>query len=133
MSQPYQVPSDRILELCAKCGIEYHSWQTFVINPLPAAGFVEPFRKKLKKLNAGYAFLGRYDLFLYSDRHILEDYDLEPLLETLCEENKAPISYQYVYIDTSGKLACFDLAHGTVEVQSTKGLREKLISGSAME
>lgn len=58
---------------------------------------------------------------------------MEPLLETLCEENKAPISYQYVYIDTSGKLACFDLAHGTVEVQSTKGLREKLISGSAIE
>ena len=133
MSQPYQVPSDRILELCAKCGIEYHAWQTFVINPLPAAGFVEPFRKKLKKLNAGYAFLGHYDLFLYSDRHTLENHELEPLLEALCEENKAPISYHYVYIDASGKLACFDLAHGTYEVQYTKGLREKLISGSAVE
>ena len=123
MSQPYQVPSDRILELCAKCGIEYHAWQTFVINPLPAAGFIEPFRKKLKKLNAGYAFLGHYDLFLYSDRHTLENHELEPLLEALCEENKAPISYHYVYIDASGKLACFDLAHGTYEVQYTKGLR----------
>lgn len=130
-SQPYQVPSDRILELCAKCGIEYLSWKTFVINPLPAAGFVEPFRRKLKKLNAGYAFLGRYDLFLYSDRHTLEDYELEPLLETLCEENKAPISYHYVYMDAGGRLACFDLAHGTFEVQSTKGLRENLISGPA--
>ena len=126
MSKPYQAPSDRILELCAKCGIEYDSWQTFVINPLPAAGFIEPFRKKLRKLNAGYAFLGRYDLFLYSDRHTLEDYELEPLLETLCDENKAPISYQYVYIDAGGKLACFDLAYGVFEVQSTKGLREKL-------
>lgn len=126
MSKPYQAPSDRILELCAKCGIEYDSWQTFVINPLPAAGFIEPFRKKLRKLNAGYAFLGRYDLFLYSDRHTLEDYELEPLLETLCDENKAPISYQYVYIDAGGKLACFDLAYGIFEVQSTKGLREKL-------
>ena len=121
------------MELCAKCGIEYHAWQTFVINPLPAAGFIEPFRKKLKKLNAGYAFLGHYDLFLYSDRHTLENHELEPLLEALCEENKAPISYHYVYIDASGKLACFDLAHGTYEVQYTKGLREKLISGSAVE
>ena len=129
MSKPYQAPSDRVLELCAKCGIEYDSWQTFVINPLPAAGFVEPFRKKLRKLNAGYAFLGRYDLFLYSDRHTLEDYELEPLLETLCDENKAPISYQYVYIDAGGRLACFDLAYGSVEVQSTKGLREKLRIG----
>ncbi len=127
MNKPYQAPSNRILELCAQCGIEYDSWQTFVINPLPAAGFIEPFRKKLKKLNAGYAFLGRYDLFLYSDRHTLEDYELEPLLETLCDENKAPISYQYVYIDAGGKLACFDLAYGAFEIQSTKGLREKLI------
>lgn len=124
MSQPYQAPSDKILELCAKCGIEYHSWQTFVIKPLPAAGFIDPFRKKLKKLNAGYAFLGRYDLFLYSDRHTLADYELEPLLGMLCEENRAPISYQYVYIDADGRLACFDLAHGTFEVQSTKGLRK---------
>lgn len=130
MSKPYQAPSDRILTLCAECGIEYDSWQTFVINPLPAAGFIEPFRKKLKKLNAGYAFLGRYDLFLYSDRHTLEDYELEPLLETLCDENRAPISYQYVYIDAGGKLACFDLAYGAFEVQSTKGLREKLIINS---
>lgn len=131
MSQPCRTPSERVLELCAKCGIEYHSWQTFVIHPLPAAGFVEPFRKKLKKLNAGYAFLGRYDLFLYSDRHTLEDYELDPLLEALCQENQAPISYHYVYIDAGGRLACFDLAHGTFEVQSTKGLREKLISASA--
>ena len=42
MSRPYQAPSDRILDLCAKCGIEYHSWQTYVIKPLPAAGFIEP-------------------------------------------------------------------------------------------
>ena len=131
MSQPYRAPSDRILELCVKCGIEYHSWQTFVIHPLPAAGFIEPVRKKLKKLNAGYALLGRYDLFLYSDRHTLEDYELEPLLETLCDENQAPVSYHYVYIDAGGRLACFDLAQGTFEVQSTKGLREKLISDSS--
>ena len=127
MSKPYQVPSDRILDLCAKCGIEYHSWQTYVINPLPAAGFIEPFRKKL---NVGYAFLGHYDLFLYSDRHTLADYELEPLLASLCDENKAPISYHYVYIDADGKLACFDLAHGTFEVHSTKGLREKLMMDS---
>ena len=127
----YQAPSERILELCAKCGIEYHSWQTFVINPLPAAGFVEPFRRKLKKLNGGYAFLGRYDLFLYSDRHTLEDYELEPLLAALCEENEAPVSYHYVYIDAGGRLACFDLPHGVFEVRPTKGLREKLISDSA--
>ena len=50
VSKPYQAPSDRVLDLCAKCGIEYHSWQTFVISPLPAAGFIEAFRKKLKKL-----------------------------------------------------------------------------------
>lgn len=126
MSKPYQAPSDKILELCGKCGIEYHDWQTFVIKPLPAAGFIEPFRKKLKKLNAGYAFLGHYDLFLYSDRHTLEDYELEPLLAALCEENQAPISYVYVYIDADGKLVCFDLARGNFEVRSTKGLREKL-------
>lgn len=126
VSKPCQAPSDRILELCAKCGIEYHAWQTFVINPLPAAGFVEPFRKKLKKLNAGYDFLGHYDLFMYSDRHTLEDYELEPLLASLCEENKAPISYLYVYIDAGGRLACFDLARGSFEVRSTKELRRKL-------
>lgn len=125
-SKPYQAPTDRILQLCAACGIEYDTWQTFVINPLPAAGFVEPFKRKLKKLNAGYAFLGRYDLFLYSDRHTLEDYELEPLLETLCQENIAPISYQYVYIDAAGKLACFDLANGEFEVRTTAGLRHKL-------
>lgn len=100
-------------------------------QPLPAAGFIEPFRKKLKKLNAGYAFLGRYDLFLYSDRHTLEDYELEPLLESFLEENKAPISYHYVYIDAGGRLACFDLARGVFEVRSTKGLREKLIADSS--
>lgn len=126
VSQPGQAPSDRVLELCAECGIEYHDWRTFVIKPLPAAGFLEPFRRKLKKLNAGYAFLGHYDLFLYSDRHTLEDYELEPLLASLCDENKAPISYVYVYIDADGKLACFDLARGTYEVRSTRGLREKL-------
>ncbi len=131
MCKPYQAPSDRVLDLCAKCGIEYHSWQTYVIKPLPAAGFIEPFRIKLKKLNAGYAFLGHYDLFLYSDRHTLEDYELEPLLETLCDENKAPISYHYVYIDADGKLVCFDLARCTFEVQSTSGIREKLLTGSA--
>lgn len=130
MSKPYQAPSDRILDLCAKCGIEYHAWQTFVIKPLPAAGFLEPFRKKLKKLNAGYAFLGRYDLFLYSDRHTLEAYELEPLLESLCGENEAPISYHYVYIDAGGKLVCFDLVHGAFEVRSTSGIREKLLSGA---
>ena len=118
VSKPYQAPSDRVLELCAKCGIEYHSWQTYVIKPLPAAGFIDPFRRKLKKLNAGYAFLGHYDL--------------EPLLESLCDENKAPISYHYVYIDADGKLACFDLAHGTYEVKSTIGVREKLLADSAI-
>lgn len=128
MSQPYQAPTDKILDLCAACGIEYHAWRTFVIEPLPAAGFVEPFRRKLKKLNAGYAFLGHYDLFLYSDRHTLEDYELEPLLETLCEENQAPISYHYVYIDAAGKLVCFDLAHKTFEVRSTSEVRNRLLA-----
>ena len=132
MSKPYQAPSDRVLDLCAKCGIEYHSWQTYVIKPLPAAGFIDPFRRKLKKLNAGYAFLGHYDLFLYSDRHTLDDYELEPLLESLCDENKAPISYHYVYIDADGKLACFDLAHCTYEVKSTLGVREKLLADPAI-
>lgn len=127
VSQPYQAPSDRVLDLCARCGIEYHNWQTFVIKPLPAAGFIEPFRRKLQKLNAGYAFLGRYDLFLYSDRHTLEEYELEPLLGTLCDENRAPISYHYVYIDAEGKLACFDLAHGAFEVRSIAGMREALM------
>ena len=126
MSKPDRAPSERILELCAKCGIEYHAWQTFVIKPLPAAGFIVPFRRKVKKLNAGYAFLGRYDLFLYSDRHTLMDCELEPLLESLRSENQAPISFHYVYIDAGGKLACFDLAGGVFEVRSTKGLREKL-------
>ena len=131
MSRPCQAPSDRALALCAQCGIEYHAWQRYVIKPLPAAGFLDPFRRKLKKLNAGYAFLGRYDLYLYSDRHTLEDYELEPLLETLCGENRAPISYHYVYIDAGGKLACFDLAHGTYEIQSTAGVRERLLADSA--
>lgn len=130
MSRPYQAPSDRILELCAKCGIDYPAWQTFVIKPLPAVGFIEPFRKKLRKLNAGYVSLGRYDLFLYSDCHTLEDYELDPLLEALCKENKAPVTYHYVYVDAAGKLACFDLAHGTFEVQPTKELREKLMTNS---
>jgi len=130
ISKPYQAPTDRILALCEKCGIEYHSWQTYVIKPLPATGFVEPFCKKLKKLNTGYAFLGHYDLFLYSDRHTLEDYELEPLLETLCDENKAPISYHYVYIDADSKLVCFDLVHGAVEVQPTIKVREKLLADS---
>lgn len=131
MSRPGRAPSERVLELCDRCGIEYRSWQTFVIHPLPAAGFVEPFCKKLKKLNTGYAFLGRYDLFLYSDRHTLEDYELDPLLEALCQENQAPIAYHYVYIDAGGRLACFDLARGVFEVRSTKGLRETLISACA--
>ena len=128
MSRPCQAPTDRILRLCAACGIEYDDWHTFVINPLPAAGFLEPFKRKLKKLNAGYAFLGDYDLFLYSDRHTMEDYELEPLLADLCEENKAPISYHYVYIDTAGKLACFDLVRGEVEVRFTSEVRDKLLS-----
>lgn len=123
-----QAPTDRILKLCAECGIEYHDWQTYVIHPLPAAGFVEPFRRKLRKLNRGYAFLGRYDLFLYSDHHTLSDFELDPLLETLCEENRAPISYHYVYIDAAGRLACFDLARGEVEVRSTAGIRERLMA-----
>lgn len=131
MSKPYQAPSDRILKLCAECGIEYHAWQTFVIHPLPAAGFIEPFKRKLKKLNAGYAFLGSYDLFLYSDRHTLEDYELEPLLDALCEENQAPISYHYVYIDAAGRLACFDLAHGSFEVRSTSGIHRRLATDTA--
>lgn len=124
VQEPYRAPTDRILELCSACGIEYHSWQTYVINPLPAAGFIEPFRRKLKKLNMGYAFLGHYDLFLYSDRHTLSDSELEPLLEALCEENQAPISYHYVYIDTAGRLACFDLAHEEFEVRSTAEARQ---------
>lgn len=126
MSKPYQAPSDRILNLCAACGIEYHTWQTYVINPLPAAGFIEPFKRKLKKLNAGYVPLERYDLFLYSDRHTLEDYELEPLLDALCRENKAPISYHYVYINAAGKLACFDLTHGEFEVRATGGVQNHL-------
>lgn len=32
MSKPYQVPSERILDLCEKCGIEYHSRQTFAVE-----------------------------------------------------------------------------------------------------
>jgi len=128
MSKPYQAPTDRILELCEKCGIEYHLWQTYVIKPLPAAGFIEPFCKKLKKLNAGYANLGRYDLYLYSDRHTLEDYELGPLLEALREANQAPVSYHYVYIDAGGRLACFDLAGGTIEVRATGEVRERLMT-----
>lgn len=116
-----------MLALCAECGIEYQDWQTYVINPLPAAGFVEPFMRKLRKLNAGYDFLGSYDLYLYSDRHTLEDYELEPLLDALCARNKAPISYHYVYIDAAGKLACFDLAHGSFEVCHTGKIRERLL------
>lgn len=130
MCEPYQAPTDRILKLCAECGIEYHAWRTFVINPLPAAGFIEPFKRKLKKLNAGYAFLGHYDLFLYSDHHTLENYELEPLLDALCQENKAPVSYHYVYIDAAGRLACFDLAHGEYEVRSTSEVRDMLLAGS---
>lgn len=128
MSKPYQAPTDRILKLCAECGIEYSDWQTFVINPLPAIGFVEPFKRKLKKLNAGYAFLGHYDLFLYSDRHTMSDYELDPLLKALCEENKAPITYHYVYIDTAGRLARFDLVHKNYKVKSTREIRRKLFS-----
>lgn len=127
LSKPGQV-TDRILKLCAECGIEYREWRTFVINPLPAMGFVEPFKRKLRKLNAGYAFLGRYDLFLYSDRHMLEDYEMEPLLDALCEENRAPISYHYVYIDAAGKLVCFDLAQGEFEARSTSGIRDRLLA-----
>ena len=127
LSKPYQAPSERILDLCAQCGIEYHAWQTFVINPLPAVGFIEPFRRKLKKLNAGYTQLGRYDLFLYSDRHTLAEYELEPMLEMLCEENQAPISYHYVYIDADGKLTCFDLVQRSYEVRPTGDVREKLL------
>lgn len=127
LSKPYQAPSERILDLCAQCGIEYHTWQTFVINPLPAVGFIEPFRRKLKKLNAGYTQLGRYDLFLYSDRHTLAEYELEPMLEMLCEENQAPISYHYVYIDADGKLTCFDLVQRSYEVRPTGDVREKLL------
>ena len=130
MRQPYQAPTDRILKLCAECGIEYSEWQTFVISPLPAAGFVEPFKRKLKKLNAGYKFLGHYDLFLYSDRHTLSDYELEPLLEALCEENQAPVTSHYVYIDAAGRLACFDLAHRTYETRSTEKIRNKLFAES---
>lgn len=126
-SAPCRAPSDRILALCAQCGIEYREWQTYVIKPLPAIGLVEPFIRKLKKLNAGYDFLGRYDLFLYSDRHTLEDYELEPLLEALCEENQAPISYHYVYIDAGGRLVCFDLPQGSFEVRRTAKLRETLL------
>lgn len=126
--EPYQAPSDRILKLCAECGIEYTTWPVYVIHPLPAAGFIEPFKRKLRKLNAGYSFLGHYDLFLYSDHHTLEDYELDPLLEALCEENKAPISYHYTYIDTAGKLACFDLAHGEVEVRPTDEVRSSLLT-----
>ncbi len=129
--EPYQAPTDRILKLCAECGIEYHDWQTYVIKPLPSTGFIEPFKRKLKKLNMGYAFLGHYDLFLYSDRHTLSDFELEPLLETLCEENRAPISYHYVYIEAAGRLVCFDLAHRRYEVRSTKGLRRRLLEGPA--
>lgn len=128
--EPCRAPSDRVLALCAQCGIEYRDWQTYVINPLPAAGFVEPFMRKLKKLNKGYAFLGRYDLFLYSDRHTLESYELEPLLEELCELNQAPISYHYVYIDAGGKLVCFDLARGSFEVRRTAKVREKVLEQS---
>lgn len=128
LSQPYQAPSDRILELCAKCGIEYSEWQTFVINPLPAMGFLEPFRRKTKKLNAGYAALGRYDLFMYSDRHTLDDYEMEPLLESLCAENQEPISYHFVYIDSGGKLACFDLAEKSYEVWTNADIRRMFSS-----
>lgn len=129
MSEPCRAPSDRVLALCAECGIEYQDWQTYVIKPLPAAGFVEPFMRKLRKLNAGYDFLGSYDLYLYSDRHTLEDYELEPLLDALCAGNKAPISYHYVYVDAAaaGRLACFDLAHGGFEVRRTGKLRERLL------
>ena len=95
------------------------------------ARFLEPFCKKLKKLNAGYAFLGSCDLFLYSNRHTLEDYEMDPLPEALCEENRVPITYQYADIDAGGRLACFDLAHGVFEVRFTKGLRERLISDSS--
>lgn len=126
--QPCQAPPDRVLDLCAGCGIEYSNWRTFVINPLPAAGFIEPFRRKLKKLNAGYAFLGHYDLFLYSDRHTLLDSELEPLLDALCEENKAPISYIYVYIDAGGRLACFDLVNREIEVRPTGELRKRFLA-----
>lgn len=129
LSKPGEV-TDRSLKLCAECGIEYHEWRTFVIHPLPAMGFVEPFKRKLHKLNAGYAFLGRYDLFLYSDRHTLEDYELEPLLDTLCEENRAPISYHYVYIDAAGKLVCFDLVQGEFEVRRTSEIRDRLRADS---
>lgn len=125
--EPCQAPSERVLSLCAECGIEYGAWQTYVIKPLPAMGLVEPFIRKLKKLNAGYDFLGRYDLFLYSDRHTLEDYELEPLLEALREENQAPISYHYVYIDAGGRLVCFDLARGNFQIRRTARLREKLM------
>lgn len=126
-SIPYQAPTDRILKLCAECGIEYTDWHTFVINPLPAIGFLQPFKRKLKKLNSGYAFLGHYDLFLYSDRHTMEDHELEPLLNALCEENVAPISYHFVYIDAAGKLVCFDLAHRKFEVRSTSELRDRFL------
>lgn len=129
-SIPYQAPTDRLLNLCTQCGIEYADWHTLVICPLPAAGFIEPFKRKLKKLNAGYAFLGHYDLFLYSDHHTMEDYELKPLLDALRAENVAPISYHYVYIDTAGKLACFDLAHGEVEVRPTSEVRSRLLEGS---
>lgn len=128
MRQPYQAPTDRILKLCAECGIEYSEWQTFVINPLPAAGFVEPFKRKLRKLNAGYTFLGHYDLFLYSDRHTLSDFELEPLLEALYEENQAPVTYHYVYIDAAGRLACFDLVRRKYETRSTEKIRNKLFA-----
>lgn len=61
----------------------------------------------------------------------MDDYELEPLLEALCAENRAPICYHYVYIDAAGRLACFDLAHGEYEIRSTGKIRSTLFSDAS--
>ena len=69
--------------------------------------------------------------YFSTPRHTLSEYELEPLLEMLCEENQAPISYRYVYIDADGKLACFDLVRRTYEVRPTGDVRERLLGEAA--
>ena len=65
---------------------------------------------------------------MYSDRHTLDDYEMEPLLESLCAENQEPISYHFVYIDSGGKLACFDLAEKSYEVWTNADIRRMFSS-----
>ena len=97
----------------------YDPFHPIVISESPLKEILFRFEEKVRKLNgSGYSALARYDLFIYSERYIGDDF-ITPLITAFLDRNNNLRKYSFVYVFSLNGIHEFDLINATHVVIDT--------------